>query len=400
MEKRILNINLAKVELPTIKLSNNKQYVEYKIEGKHFPSKVVEYLNYSPIHNAIISLKKELTTGDGFIFDEGNIKLKSFFDKINQEESANDLLEKVSFDLAIHGEFYLYVIWSKDKTSISEVHHLDRTKVLCSEPEKFGKIHFYFVSDDWNKNNPKYEIYPAFNSGDKNEGIQILRYASYQPGGNVYALPDYFPVIPYVLISKELSQFHLSNISNSFLPSAIIQFPEPASPEEMTRIESQLKDKFQGTDNAGQVMVAFSNEDKVVNVIPISNIQNEKLFESLNNIVNQQLTSGHRLPNPSLAGLPLDGGSLDGGSNTLNTAFNLFQNQKIKPMQNAILKTFKKILDINKIDSSTLQISNLKPIETVFSESVLSNILTKDEMREQIGYEPLTITENKSIITE
>ena len=60
----------------------------------------------------------------------------------------------------------------------------------------------------------------------------------------------------------------------------------------------------------------------------------------------------------------------------------------IKPLQNTLMKEMEKVLAYNNIDVK-LEICQLDLIEFNLSESGLLQVLTKDELRERLGYEPL-----------
>jgi hypothetical protein len=69
-------------------------------------------------------------------------------------------------------------------------------------------------------------------------------------------------------------------------------------------------------------------------------------------------------------------------------------NTEIKPTQEMFGETLQRLL---KLDFQP-EFVNLPPMEYAFSESIMKDILTQDEMRELIGYDPLTV--NQETITE
>ena len=95
--------------------------------------------------------------------------------------------------------------------------------------------------------------------------------------------------------------------------------------------------------------------------------------------------------NPILFGVATPG-SL-GGRTELIEAYELMMNTEIKPTQEMFGETLQRLL---KLDFEP-EFVNLPPMEYAFSESIMKDILTQDEMRDLIGYGPIG---NQDSITE
>ena len=96
--------------------------------------------------------------------------------------------------------------------------------------------------------------------------------------------------------------------------------------------------------------------------------------------------TGHRVTSPMLLGVKTEGQL--GGRDELMQAFEIYQNTVVKPYQEHILKTLKKILLVNDIQVD-LQIVQSSPIMTTFTVEDMRNVMTKEEIREKLGLEPL-----------
>ena len=77
-------------------------------------------------------------------------------------------------------------------------------------------------------------------------------------------------------------------------------------------------------------------------------------------------------------------------------AFNIFQNTYVTPKQQIQERVYNLFAPVQ----GKLKIEKLEPIMPSFSESTLSMILTKDEMREIIGREPLDVKANVSNVVD
>ena len=74
----------------------------------------------------------------------------------------------------------------------------------------------------------------------------------------------------------------------------------------------------------------------------------------------------------------------------LNSAANFYHNTVIVGFQNQILKVLHKIFKVNNMDMP-VQFVQLKPITTKFTNQDLAAVLTPNEIREEMGYEPLDV---------
>ena len=84
------------------------------------------------------------------------------------------------------------------------------------------------------------------------------------------------------------------------------------------------------------------------------------------------------------------GNGFSSNADELNSAANFYHNTVIVGFQNQILKVLHKIFKVNDMDMP-VQFVQLKPITTKFTNQDLASVLTPDEIREEMGYEPLDV---------
>ena len=94
---------------------------------------------------------------------------------------------------------------------------------------------------------------------------------------------------------------------------------------------------------------------------------------------------GHRVTSPMLLGVKTDGQL--GGRNEILEAYELFSNTVIEPFQEILLKSLKMLCTVNNVEC-TISIKNLSPLNSMFDADVLADVLTEDEIREELGYAP------------
>ena len=392
-EKDINNlefVQMANNDLPVFKEDRFKNWIKYG-ENNNYPNQLIDLAGKSALHNAIISGKVDALKGKGLQYEgeESDIKTDSFLKNANPYETLDDVYMKAAWDLTVFGGYALEIIISRDKKTIAQVNHLDFSKIRCGVKNESNQIDTFYFSNDWNQyRKAEYapEAIPAY-SPESKETRQLLYFKEYRPGTEYYPLPSYIGAIAYIEIDTEIANFHLSNIKNGMAPSLMITFPNGTPPAaERKEIMRKLKDSRTGSNTAGKIMLNFSDSKDTAPIVEtIQPSQLDKQFTQLSEVVLQNILSGHKVTSPLLVGIKTEGQL--GGNNELVTAFQIFDAQVISPMKEQLLSSFNKIMERNGMQE--LSIETTAPVEFTYSESVLTQILTKDELREKIGEDPL-----------
>jgi len=397
--ENILNINLATETAPTVQEVRGKDYIEYGTENwkNLYPQFIIDLYYNSSTQAAIINATAEMIAGENLIIEdeddrdlEARIKLQNFMDRANGNESLHEVLKKVAFDFKLQGAFALNIVWSKDRTQIAEIYHVGVEKVRAERPNEFGKVEAYYISSDWanTRINKPYRV-PAFNANDRTSANQILYSGLYSPNMNVYHTPDYIAANNWALVDQRVAEFHLNNISNGFAGSYFISFANGVpTQEERFQIEQSLTDKFTGSSNSGKFVLTFSDDrNRTPEITPISVSDADKQYLALQELLVQNILTGHRVTSPMLMGIKSDTG-LGNNADELNTAANFYLNTVVKPFQDHIVKVLRKIFQVNNMDMP-VNFVQLKPITTRFTNQDLMAVMTQDEIREELGLEPL-----------
>ena len=152
-------------------------------------------------------------------------------------------------------------------------------------------------------------------------------------------------------------------------------------------IERQITQKFSGASNAGKFVLTFTEDgQEKPEIVPIQVSNADKQYTVLNELCIQNIMIGHRVTSPMLLGVKTEGQL--GGRNELIQAYEMYMNTVVKPYQNIILRTFKRLLAVNDI-VIPFHIQNVSPINSLFGSDVLKDVLTQDEIREQAGFDAL-----------
>jgi hypothetical protein len=396
MQPRFLKFD--QVPLPIFKEIKSKEFIYYG-EKNDYPEYLLRLYNNSAKHNAIVTGKVDYTCGNGWECKSDSLidkaKIYGIIDKVNSsQESLDELTKKLSTDLYLFGGYYLQVIWSKATDEVAELYHIDYSKVRTNNDNTL-----FFVSDEWIKNGstnsrPVYETYPAFDANNR-VGTQILYFKEYRAGLNTYSLPDYRGAINYIELDICISEYHLNSINNGMFSSKLINFPNGiVSEEEEARIEKMMNNKFAGSRNAGKFMLSFTDGvDKKPEVIDLSGTELDKHFDLLNKTVQQEIFSGHKVTSGMLFGIKTEGQL--GGRNELREASELFQNTYINAKQKSIESIINYIYSFNDI-TAYLELKKTEPIAFEFGETIISQNMTQDEIREMMSLPPLDKQESNA----
>ena len=409
---KIVSIDLSTSTAPLVQEVRGKDYIEYgDANGEWrnlYPQFLIDLYYSSSITAAIVNATAEMISGEDIVISdeddrdvEARIKLQNFMNNANGNETLHEVLKKVAFDFKLQGAFALNIVWTKDRTQIAELYHIPVEKIRCERPDEFGKTRGYYVSGDWanTRMNKPYRV-PAFNVNDRTSPNQILYTGLYSPNMNSYYTADYISCNNWSLIDSKVSEFHLNNISNGFTGSFMISFANGIpTAEERNQIEQSLESKFTSEKNAGKFVLTFSDDKtRVPEITSISPSDLDKQYIALQELLTSNILSGHRVTSKTLMGLDSANGFSSNADELLN-ASNFYLNTVVMPFQGQILKVLHKIFQVNNMDMP-VQFVQLKPITIQFDSKTIREVMTQDEIREEIGLPPLNEEESVEIKEE
>jgi len=399
MKDNIININLETSTAPVVQEVRGRDWIEYGTEDWRnlYPQFLIDLYYSSSITAAIVNSSAEMIAGEALIIAddedrdlEARVKLQNFMNRANGNESLHEVIKKLSFDFKLQGGFALNIVWSKDRTQIAEVYHVDVSKLRCARPDEFGKTPGFYISADWSntRQNKPYYV-PAFNANDRTSANQIMYSGLYSPNMNSYYTPDYVSCSNWALIDARISEYHLNAISSGFSGSFMVNFSNGVpTAEERHQIEQSLTDKFTGQNNAGKFILTFSDDKtRTPEVQAITPSDLDKQYLALQELLTSNILSGHRVTSKTLMGIDTANGFSSNTDEIINAA-NFYLNTVIKPFQDQLVKQLRKIFQINNMDMP-VNFVQLKPITVQFDSKTIREVMTQDEIREELGLEPL-----------
>jgi len=395
--ENILSINLETQTAPIIQEVQGKDYIEYGTEEWRnlYPQFLIDLYYNSSTHAAIINATAEMIAGEDLVVEDKDtdldayVELKKFFRHANGKETLHQVVKKLAFDFKLQGAYAIHIIWNQERTKIVEVYHVPVERVRAGIPNNLGQIDTYYISSNWanERENPPTEI-AAFNTNDRTATSQLLYTGAYSPNMDCYHTPDYIAANNWALVDQRVAEFHLNNIENGFSGSYFISFANGVpTQEERFQIEQSLTDKFTGARNSGKFILTFSDDKtRTPEITPIAVSNASEQYLALQELLVQNILTGHRVTSPMLMGIKSDTG-LGSNVDELNAAANFYLNTVVQPLQFHILDTLQTIFSVNNIDLP-VSFVQLKPITVEFTSEDLKAVMTQDEIREELGLKP------------
>ena len=370
--KNIITVKFAQAEQPKFEEKKGKGYVEFGLNN-NYPDYLIGLYNESPKHGAIIKSKTNYIFGKGWDGIEQKANVKG--------ESWNQVTKKCILDDELFGGYYLQVIYNL-LGEIKDVYHLEYHKVRTNKEQNE-----FQVKNDWSDNKEKPRYYPAFNINDP-VASQILFVKQYNPKSDIYPLPNYFQGLNYIESDVQVSRHILGNAKDGFVATTLINLNggEPAE-EAKEAVERGIKKKFTGSEGDRVVIMFNKSKDNSAEILPLSSTMLTKEdFTNVNNLIQQEIFACHQVTSPSLFGIKTEGQL--GGSTEIRDAYTIFSNTYVNERQQAIEEVFNILFDYVGIVGD-YELIPVEPLGFSFGETVMSQNLTKDEIREIMGKEPL-----------
>jgi hypothetical protein len=104
-------------------------------------------------------------------------------------------------------------------------------------------------------------------------------------------------------------------------------------------------------------------------------------------LLTQNICSGHRITSKTLVGIDSTNGFSSNTDELINAA-NFYLNSVISPFQIHLIKQLRKIFQVNNMDMP-VNFVQLKPITVQFDSKTVREVMTQDEIREDLGLPPL-----------
>jgi len=360
---------------PKFEEKKGKGWVEFG-ELNNYPKYLIDLYNESPKHGAIVKSKCTYIYGKGFE-DSGVANSRG--------ESWNNILKKCVNDDELFRGYYLQVIWNRIG-QIAEVYHIDFAKVRVSKD-----LSTYYIKNDWDDYKEKPREYPAFNTNDK-YGSQILYVKAYNNLSETYPLPSYFQGLNMIESDIEVSRHILGNAKQGFVGSTLINLNNGTPHEEKQgEVERSLLKKFTGSDGKRVVIMFNPSRENSAEIVNLgTTMLTKEDFTNINNLIQQEIFACHQIVSPALMGIKTEGQL--GSRSEIRDAYEIFNRTYVQERQEEFNTIFTQLRNLHG-EIGVYKIKPVEPLKFEFTEGIMAQNLTQDEIRELMGREPLTKTD-------
>lgn len=352
-----------------------------------YPNFLIDIANNSSIHGGILDKKAIFLYGDGVIDKKSTENIGDLITINEDGDTIGELTRKAINDFVVFGGFAIKVDFNILNEPLYYT-HLPFNHVRSNKNKSK-----FFVNDDWHNNPRTYLSYPKYNVKNNEDGIsKVFYFNSYSISvNNVYPNTGYKCVLDAVT-DMLISQFFNNNIANGFSLTKILKtFKGVPADDEKRRATQKFKDVFTGIEGEG-LIIDFNNEGQTG--ISVDTIQADdyasKLIEVIKK-VEKNILSAHGATSPLLFGIDKEGSSIGGNGSELNVAYEIYKasyvNVKVKEIVSALNKLFQSDENIPVIDIAVKD--KIVAEKVTLSDATLEKILTKNELRELIGFEKL-----------
>ena len=309
-----------------------------------YPDYLLDLYNNVPTLRAIINGNIDFITGD----DVSILPLTQHLPNgimNNRGDYIREQIKDISKDYEIYGGFALQIIRNLIG-EVAEVYYIDMRFLRTN---KEGNVFYY--CEDWSKSVRKdVVVYPAFipnlnwdalDDEARNRNASSILYVK-NIHTQVYPAPLYAASIKACEIERLIDDFHLSDINNHFVSSAIINFNNGIPDDEVKeQIEREFTEKFCGASNGGRTAFSWNpNKESATDIVEFEVKDFGERYKTLSDHSRQQIFTAFRA-NPNLFGIPTEGNGF--ANEQYAESFKLYNRTQIKPVQRMIADAYDKI---------------------------------------------------------
>ncbi len=341
-----------------------------------------EYLMYlfqnSPKHGSLVKGKAKYIYGKGYAYNP----------KVSATDTLNDLAKKCILNYEIFNAFYIEVIRNK-KGKVASLHPIPNRNIARNYD---GTKYWYIINPQLTSiganNLVEFAIYGEPNPDGKRE---LFFYAENENPANVYPTPNYFQGLNYIAADVEVSKHTYTNSKQGFKATKHVTLVNGEPTEEIkSRIKKKFSDTYTGEGGESIILdfVSDINRKTVIDDLGVSDLVKEN-YSAIDELIRNNIFSCHEVTSPELFGISVPGKL--GGTNNLKESYQIFNNTYVYYRRDAVhFELMKLVKDLNEtLDTSVMGMMPTDPIGIVLDSATISTVLTIDEQRELLGYEPM-----------
>ena len=361
---KITSLSFSKqYQLPVEEKDTQRGFIKWG-KKNDYPFFLIELLQGSAWHQGIIKNKTYYIAGGGLETVSGD--LTAFLANPFADFDMNEIAQRMAFDFEVFGAMAVIGTWNREGTKVVRWEHMDIDLIRITEDERL-----YYVSDDWSAlqqsaEKTNYRSYPALNENNRTGSFMLYyKEPSKQAKGEkgIYTKPPYYGGITAIQTDVDISKFNMYEIQNGFKAGTLINLAsgEPETSEEERRIKEQIKGRTQSVEDAGEIIITFSNgADEAPTVMPLNGNNLHERYAMTEKSVQQNILVAHSVVAPSLFGIAPNGSFNAAETDDL---FEIYKNTYINSRQKQIEWLMNYMVQLSGA-IGTLKLVDVRPISS------------------------------------
>lgn len=330
---------------PTEKELAGKNRVEWG-DRNAYPDYLFDLAQTTPTLRSIITGTVDFICGNGCALSKKLVESYKDGQVNTKGDTIASQLREIAHDDVSFGGLALQVIRSKAGV-IVEIYYVN-TRFLRSNKDNT----VFYYSEKWKEPRRKVIEYPAFyphtkeswaalSEQEKDRNVSSILYVK-NTNTQTYPVPVYCAAVKACEIERNIDDFHLNSLENSFTSSMIINFNNGVpSPEMKEEIEKNFNEKFSGHQNAGRICFSWNPDAKNQTTITSPKVEDfGARYDALAKHCRQQIFTAFRA-NPNLFGIPTE--NLGFSQEEYESAFRLYNRTVVRPIQALICDAYDRI---------------------------------------------------------
>lgn len=335
-----------------------------------YPFFLIELLQGSAWHQGIIKNKTYYIAGGGLetVSGDATLFLKNSFSDFDM----NEIVQRMTFDFELFGAMAVIGTWNREGSKVVRWEYIAVDLIRMTEDERT-----YFVSDDWSslQQTPEatnFRSYPALDENNRTGSFMLYyKEPAKQAKGEkgIYPKAPYYGGITAIQTDVDISKFHMYELQNGFKAGTLINLAsgEPETAEEERKIKEQIKGRTQSVEDAGEIIITFSNgADEAPTVLPLNGNNLHERYLMTEKSVQQNILVAHSVVAPSLFGI-----APTGSFNAAETAdlFEIYKTTYVNARQKQIEWMVNYMAKLSEA-VATLKLVDVKPINVQQNEPI------------------------------
>ena len=311
MSNRMISVSMSKQYVKPVEQKDKQRgFIKWGLKND-YPFFLIELLQGSAWHQGILKNKTFYIAGNGLEVTSGDAT--RFLANSFSDFDMNEIAQRLTFDFELFGGMAVKGTWNREGTAVAKWEYLPIDMCRLSEDERT-----LFISDNWSamRQTPEDTNFRTLTALDERnpEGSFFLYYKEPAKQAKdelgIYPKPPYVGGITAIQTDVDISKFHMYEIQNGFKAGTLINLAsgEPETAEEERRIKEQIKGRTQSVEDAGEIIITFSNGSQdAPTVLSLTGNDLDERYQMTEKSVQQNILVAHSVVAPSLFGIAPQG---------------------------------------------------------------------------------------------